>query len=163
MESELTLIISSLSMLMSGVAIFITFRKDAHRMKLHLINGNYNDKITIHNDSQAKVQLQAVGVIDSSSEIVWRKGCYNSITNTEVTFPTIIEGRTAFTASLRQPDKMDEYAYCIQLSSGRTYVVNSSLNQSVYTRLVFRSIISQLSAGKYGFPLSYVHLDGVYY
>lgn len=149
--------ISILALLVSSIALYISYRKDTFQVRLELNRSNvYRDFLTIINDSTSSMQVQAIGVARSDCNIEWveKTGC--SETNKGVNFPRTIGGHLSFEASLEQPNS--KYAYCVQLPCGRTFVINQSLIKDVYRKLYYKSLISRITRGRKGFTKSYVHL-----
>jgi hypothetical protein len=102
--------------------------------------------------------VQAIGIAKSSEDqdIEWFESCGCSETNKKVEFPKVIGGHLSFEASLLQPSQ--EYAYCVQLPCGRTFVINQSLSDGDFYKLKKKSVKSRLTRGKAGFEKSYAHL-----
>ena len=156
----ITIAISILALIFSGISLFFTFRKDAHRVKLRIVTNpsGARNYISINNDSATSVQVQSIGTIDDKSKINWLTSCCDAIPNESVQFPKTVDARSTFEASVSTPNKKN-YAYCVQLACGRTFVVNNTLNKKCFRGLWWRSLLSRITAGRKGFSKNNVHLQ----
>lgn len=151
-------IISTIALISSLISLYFTFKKDGHsiQLKFNPQRKIYRDYISITNCATAPIQIRSIGIIDEYLDIVWSEKCGDADTNKFVSFPHVIQGRTTFEASVRISEK--NYGYCIQLSCGRTFVIQGSLGFINYLNVWLKSLISRVTSGRYGFEISNIHL-----
>ena len=157
MYPVLTIALAVAAFLISLVALHFTFRKDAHRIRLEVTTlDSGNVVLGINNDSAFDADVLAVGYFDSVDEINWisRVGEYQ--TNKGVSYPISVEGRKLYAVVLVPgrdiPSKSWSFGYCVQLATGRIYVLRGTAPWQVAIKMHFASLLSRLSGGRYVTP-----------
>ncbi|MNJ23733.1 hypothetical protein D3C77_181260 [compost metagenome] len=147
----------------SLAALYFTFKKDAHRIRLSLNKGPYgtSDFISINNDSSFPVFISSVGHIPLDGEIEWMQKICDGKVNKSFEFPVKIDARSTYQGVLlgSYPSKSKSYAYCVQLDCGRTFVISVTMPRKAYMRLKLLSILSWLSSGRIGFNKNDAHIS----
>lgn len=157
---QITAIISTISLVFSGIALYFTFKKDAHRIRLvhRKFHERYLDTVAINNDSGFSVRLAAIGHINQQGKITWLQYIGNATTNSNVDLPILLEARSTFfsmvTHNIHSFPQGAVYGFCVQLSCGRTSITSGNLPNGLKFRLKVRELISWLSSGSFGFPRS---------
>lgn len=142
-----------ISLAFSSAALFFTFRKDAHRIFLEVtpLWEQWFDVIGVSNDSSFPVGILSVGYIDSKGRVTWLSvGCFAE--NKHAKYPIRVEARSLYTLQVNVVKHFNNHSaphgYCVQLESGRLYVIRHTVPIGSVTKLQLASLISRLSAGK---------------
>lgn len=154
--------ISILALAISFSALYFTFKKDAHRIRLRLNKGPYgtSDFISINNDSSFSVFISSVGHLPLDGEIEWISKMCDGKINKSFEFPIRVDSRSTYQGVFvgDYPHKSNQYAYCVQLDCGRTFVVSNTIPCKAYIKLKLLSLLSWLSSGRFGFKKNDVHI-----
>jgi hypothetical protein len=148
--------ISLAALAISGAALYFTFKKDAHRVRLALtkVPEDNRDHLRINNDSSFPVRVCAVGRIERFGGVKWLKSFGNWEKNDTEPYPITVGARTTLRGfkvhGMHHP--VDAYGYCVQLDCGRTFVAAGDLPLQVAYRFKAMAILSWLSSGRLGFP-----------
>ncbi|WP_164671841.1 hypothetical protein [Pectobacterium brasiliense] len=156
-------IISITSLVLSSVAVFFTFRKDAHRIRLE---ENITDEnnfsccksivLNINNDSSCDLFVLSVGYFYDSGDVKWIEQAGNYENGNWIKYPILVKARSTFYVLLlseRNIPKLNEsFGYCVQLSTGRIYILQRSVSWRVSVRMHFSSLLSRISGGRYVMP-----------
>ncbi|WP_448724576.1 hypothetical protein [Pseudomonas farris] len=155
--------VSILALSISFTALYFTFKKDAHRIRLTLNKGPYgtSDFISINNDSSFSVFISSVGHLPLDGEIEWARKICDGKVNKSFEFPVKVDARSTYQGVLLgdYPSKSKQYAYCVQLDCGRTFVVSNTIPCKDYVKLRLLSLLSWLSSGRVGFKKNDVHIS----
>ena len=148
--------ISIAALAISVVALFFTFRKDAHRIAITKSQDKYQGIVLrVSNDSSFSVGVWGVGYFTESGAVTWIERVGNHQTNKFVSYPVRIEARAAFpfivVSGREVPESSVPHGYCIQLESGRTFVLRGSAPAMVAMKMHLRSLLSRVTAGSVGF------------
>lgn len=140
------------SLFLATVALIFTFRKDAHHLRLDLTYIEFNGVVLgVNNDSSVPFGILSVGFFNSAGQIEWIRQVGDYITNKWVTYPVRVEARSLRSISLVAPRDVphqnEPHGYCVQLETGRLYVLRNSAPTDVWLRLQFASFASRLSRG----------------
>ena len=166
-KMTLSIWISIAALLLSTMAMYFTFKKDAHRIRVHhgTVSGHYFDEVSINNDSSFPVRVAAIGHVDINGRIAWIDYFFDIRANKTESYPLLIEGRNTYLCGInprkqkaRIPNS-DTYGYCVQLQCNRTFVSTNTLPWPQILLLKSRELISRISQGKWGFQRSRIHLD----
>ncbi|HGM7926780.1 TPA: hypothetical protein ACKQKD_000499 [Pseudomonas aeruginosa] len=153
---------SVLALAISFAALYFTFKKDAHRIRLSLKKGSYgtSDFISINNDSSFSVHISSVGHLPLGGKIEWIEKIGDGKSNKRVDFPVVLEPRTTYQGILvgDYPFKSSQYAYCVQLDCGRTFVISDTFPRKNYFQLKMLSLLSWVSSGRLGFERNDIHM-----
>ncbi|HHM5822263.1 TPA: hypothetical protein ACRL4E_001923 [Pseudomonas aeruginosa] len=153
---------SMIALAVSLCALYFTFKKDAHRIRLRLKKGSYgtSDFISVNNDSSFPVHISSVGHLPLGGKVEWLEKIGDGKSNARVDFPVMVEPRTTYQGILvgDYPFKSDRYAYCVQLDCGRTFVISDTFPRKEYFYLKMRSLLSWVSSGKHGFEKNDIHM-----
>lgn len=143
--------------LISLVALHFTFRKDAHRIHLEITPLEFDAvALGINNDSACNADVLSVGYFDPAGTITWipRVGDYR--TNKWVDYPISVKGRSMYAVSMVAgrdvPSKSKQFGYCVQLATGRIYVLRGTAPWSIAVKMHLASLLSRLSGGRYVTP-----------
>jgi len=155
--------ISIFALGISLTALYFTFKKDAHRIRLNLNKGPYgtSDFISINNDSSFPVFISSVGHLPLDEEIEWMQKICDSKVNKSFEFPIKVDARSTYQGVILggYPSKSKRYAYCVQLDCGRTFVISDTMPRQAYLKLKVLSLLSWLSSGRIGFNKNDVHIS----
>ena len=155
--------VSTASLVVSFIALYFTFKKDAHRIRLTLNYGKYgtSDYISINNDSSFPVRVSSVGYIDESESITWLEKICEAKENVSHLFPVEVGARSTYQGIIlgRHVSSTAKYGYCVQLDCGRTFTIQGRLSKKIATKLKTKSFISWLSSGRLGFEKNNVHIS----
>jgi hypothetical protein len=141
------------SLAFSSTALFFTFRKDAHRISLEVtpLWEQWIDVLGVSNDSSFPVGILSVAHFDETGRVKWLSvGDY--VKNQWAQYPIRIEPRSL--ASLQVlvvkhiGDHQRPHGYCVQLESGRVFIVKHTAPFWPTWKLHFASVLSRLSAGR---------------
>ncbi|WP_141230166.1 hypothetical protein [Pseudomonas sp. Irchel 3A5] len=155
--------ISILALAISFSALYFTFKKDAHRIRLSLNKGPYgtSDFISINNDSSFPVFISSVGHLPLNGAIEWISKICDGKINKSFEFPVRVDPRSTYQGVFLggYPHKSEMYSYCVQLDCGRTFVVSNTIPRKAYIKLKLLSLLSWLSSGRFGFEKNDVHIS----
>lgn len=148
------IVVSIAAFLVSLTALFFTFRKDAHRVRLEVIQGEYGAIILgVNNDSACDTAVLSVGYFGAQGLVHWLPQVGNYATNTSVKYPIHIDARSLFAiqiiAGRHLPVQNQELGYCVQLATGRFFAVQSGAPLGVAVKMHVASLASRISAGRY--------------
>lgn len=152
--------ISAFSLLVSFVAVYFTFKKDAHRIRVkqRTFSARSFDAIAINNDSSSSVKLSAVGHLNEVGTITWPREFSDAETNRPISFPAVIEGRSTLfgmvTHNVHIFPEGSVYGFCAQLSCGRAFVMTRNLPTWKAIELKTKALVSWISSGKWGFQMN---------
>ncbi|MXR68757.1 hypothetical protein GNT65_08745 [Shewanella sp. JBTF-M18] len=151
------LAISLISLFFSAVALYFTFKKDAHRLRLTSFESmpkKYRDHFSINNDSSFPVRVSAVGHIDSRGKLTWIKKTFEVTKNTRIELPHTIEPRTTLRLGIVSGvlPTQKHHGYCVQLDCGRTFYTSGNLPTKLALTNKLKGLLSRLTSGKYGSP-----------
>ena len=163
MSPEPTSILSGAAIIISLVALFFTFRKDTHRIRLETTLRAYGTIVLgINNDSACDAEVLSVGYFDALGKVTWipRVGEYR--TNKWVNYPIMVKARSLCVISLllgrEIPSEGTAFGYCVQLATGRLYILRGSAPAGATLNLHLASLISRLSGGRYAMGIRRVRL-----
>jgi len=138
----------------SSIALFFTFRKDAHRVSLEVtpLWEQWIDVLGVSNDSSFAVGVLSVGLFDSNAEVTWISvGSF--VQNRHASYPIRIEPRSLCPLQVLVVDHFGHHkaphGYCVQLESGRVYVIKHTAPHLPTLKLQISSIVSRLTAGRF--------------
>ncbi|WP_205989447.1 hypothetical protein [Paraburkholderia sp. Ac-20336] len=153
----MTIFLSSAALCISLLSLYFTFRKDAHRVRLEITPVEFNCiALGINNDSSYDMEVLSVGYFDSTGVVTWidRVGDYQ--TRAWIDYPVPVKGRSMCVLSLvvgrDVPSENWSYGYCVQLATGRIYVLRGSAPWRIAAKMHVASLFSRLSAGRYVIP-----------
>ena len=154
MKSELPMFFSIVSFLSSMVALHFTFRKDAHRVRLEATPLEFDAvALGVNNDSGCEVQILSVGFFGISGKVTWVDRVGDYVTNRFVRFPVQVPPRSLYVATMivgrDVPDYGRKYGYCVQLSTGRFYVLRNTAPMRVVAKMHVASLLSRITGGRY--------------
>lgn len=163
MDASLT--ISLFSAAIASVALYFTFKKDAHRLRLYRrdVSKGWHDVLSVNNDSSFPVQISAVGCLTMSGEVHWLASVGEYRANQNVNYPISVPSRSTYHVLVMHrylplPNGRTPRGYCVQLDCGRTFVITSTLGWKAAVAFGLKSLASRLWPGKAGFPRSELHL-----
>lgn len=151
MEIKFTEIVS---LAFSSIALFFTFRKDAHRISLEVnpMWEQFIDVIGVNNDSSFPVGVLSVGHINQDGDVTWVP-VGDFVQNKSAPYPIRIEPRSLRTLHVMVVrlfnNQKSPHGYCVQLESGRIYVVQHTASLKTIFKFYVSSLLSRLSAGRY--------------
>ena len=138
----------------SSIALFFTFRKDAHRVSLEVtpLWGQCIDVLGVSNDSSFAVGVLSVGLFDSHANVTWISvGSF--VQNRHASYPIRIEPRSLYLLQVLVVNHFGNHkaphGYCVQLESGRIYVIKHTAPLLPTLKLQIASMVSRLSAGRF--------------
>lgn len=154
MNTSLTSFLSIAAFLISLVALHFTFRKDAHRIRLEITQLEFDVvALGINNDSACDADVLSVGYFDTMGKVTWIPQVGEYRTNKWVNYPISVKARSMFAVSLVAgrdvPSKGKAFGYCVQLATGRIYVLQGTAPLKVALKMHFASLLSRLSGGRY--------------
>lgn len=163
MNPEPASILSIAALIISLVALFFTFRKDAHRIRLEVTPGEYWTVVLgVNNDSACDAEVLSVGYFDASGKVTWIPHVGEYRTNRWVDYPILVKARSLCVIPLifgrEIPSKDTAFGYCVQLATGRIYVLRGSAPFGTSFRFHLASLLSRLSGGRYAMGISRVRL-----
>jgi hypothetical protein len=117
----------------------------------------------VNNDSACDGEVLSVGYFDATGKVTWIPKVGEYRTNKWVNYPILVKARSMFAISLVHgrdvPSKGKAFGYCVQLATGRIYVLKGTAPWSVALKLHFASLLSRLSGGRYvGIGISRIRL-----
>lgn len=156
-------ILSIISAFISVTALYFTFKKDAHRLRVNhkYKHREWHDILSINNDSSFTVQISAIGCLTEDGSVHWIELVGDYKANNLIDYSIPISGRSTFYALVMHrnlPGRAPAAGYCVQLDCGRTFVSVAGLGTKASVAFKVRSAISWLSSGKTGFPRNELHL-----
>lgn len=157
MNSALTSFLAVAAFLISLVALHFTFRKDAHRIRLEVTPLEFDViVIGVNNDSACDADILSVGYFDSMGKVTWISQVSEYRTNKWVSYPISVKARSMYAVSLVAgrdvPSEGKSFGYCVQLATGRIYILRGTAPLRVALKLHFASLLSRLSGGRYVTP-----------
>ncbi|MXR31893.1 hypothetical protein [Pseudomonas sp. PICF6] len=156
-------LVSILALGISFTALYFTFKKDAHRIRLTLNKGPHgtSDFISINNDSSFSVFISSVGHLPLDGKIEWTRKICDGKLNKSFEFPVKVDARSTYQGVLLgdYPSKSKQYTYCVQLDCGRTFVISNTIPRKDYAKLKLLSLLSWLSSGRAGFKKNDIHIS----
>lgn len=160
-----SLVVSLISALVASVALYFTFKKDAHRLRLYWTNvmNGWHDVLSINNDSSFPVQVAAIGYLSMDGQVRWLPSVGDYRANQHVDYPIPISGRSTYHVTVMHrylpcTNRRTPRGYCVQLDCGRTFVIVPTLRRRTAVAFKLKSLASRLWPGKVGFPRSELHL-----
>ncbi|MDO3624446.1 hypothetical protein Q3O98_25595 [Ralstonia pseudosolanacearum] len=163
--SIFSLAVAIISALIASVALYFTFKKDAHRLRLHRrdVNKGWHDVLSVNNDSSFPVQIAAVGCLTMRGEVHWFASVGEYRSNQHVNYPISVPARSTYHVVVMHrylpfTNRSAPRGYCVQLDCGRTFVITSTLERWTAVAFGLKSLASRLWPGKAGFPRSELHL-----
>ena len=157
---SLSILISIISLVFSGVALYFTFKRDAHRVKIshEYFSKRWFEGVKIQNGSAFGVKLIALGHIDPKGHITWLSQVGDVVSKQFIKFPLTVESRSTLFCTVAHNihtfPQGETYGFCIQLSCGRTFVSTGNLPMKLSIKLRLLQLVSRLSEGERGFPFS---------
>ena len=163
MNPEPTSILSVAAFLISLLALFFTFRKDAHRIRLEVTPEEYwRVVLGINNDSACDAEVLSVGYFNALGDITWIPQVGEYRLNKRVNYPIQVKARSLlaiiFISGKDIPSEGKSFGYCVQLATGRIYVLRGSAPLATALKFHLASLISRLSGGRYALGISRVRL-----
>ncbi|WP_443112868.1 hypothetical protein [Herbaspirillum seropedicae] len=157
MYPALTNILALTAVVISLVSLHFTFRKDAHRIRLEVTPLKFDAiALGIKNDSACDADILAVGYFDSFGNITWLPQVGDYRTNQWVNYPISVKARSLYAVSMVAgrdvPSKEVLFGYCVQLATGRIYVLRGTTPWHVAIKMHFASLLSRISGGRYVIP-----------
>ncbi|WP_145994249.1 hypothetical protein [Pseudomonas sp. QC2] len=147
----------------SLVALYFTFKKDAHHIRLTLNKGpsGLSDFISINNDSSFSVFISSIGYLPLGGKIEWIDRICDGKVNESFEFPVSVHAKSTYRGVILGDYalKSKQYAYCVQLDCGRTFVVSNTFPCKDYVKLRLLSLLSWWSSGRIGFKKNDVHIS----
>lgn len=138
----------------STIALFFTFRKDAHRVSLEVtpLWEQWIDVLGVSNDSSFSVGVLSVGHFNLQGHVTWLPvGSF--VENRSVKYPIRIETRSLCSLQVLVVNHIGNHkaphGYCVQLESGRVYVIQHTAPVLPTLKLRLASLASRLSAGRF--------------
>lgn len=105
----------------------------------------------VNNDSAVPFGILSVGYFDSSGRVSWISRVGEYVSNKWIDYPIRVEPRSLrsilLVAPRDVPPKNQAHGYCVQLETGRLYVLQNSAPRLIWLRLQFASLASRLSRG----------------
>jgi len=147
--------VSVVALVFSGIALAITYRKEAHRIRLELSPEKYGGVVLgINNDSGIDTSARSIGYFRHFGEITWLTGTVGDyVTNKSVEFPFPVKARSTFEVYLntfhRIPNFSKAVGLCVQLDTGRFYVLPQSVARIDAIKMHVVSWISRVTGGRY--------------
>ena len=147
----------------SLIALFISYRKDGHHIRLEVTpqepaTPHEMDVIVlgINNDSACSANILSVGHFNSLGHVTWIKRVGDCRTNKFVTYPFSVSGRSIFAVLLIRgrdvPYKRVTHGYCVQLATGRIYVLRGNVPLLTALKMHCASWLSRVSRGRFTLP-----------
>ncbi|MDP2143364.1 MAG: hypothetical protein Q8J80_04460 [Gallionella sp.] len=147
--------VSLMALLFSGIALVITYRKEAHRIRLELAPAKYGGVILgISNDSGIDTLVRSIGHFRRFGKVGWISDSVGDhVTNKSVEFPFTVKARSTFEVFINTAQKIPKFSnavgLCIQLDTGRLYVLPQSVPWNDSLRMHFSAWVSHFTGGKY--------------
>jgi hypothetical protein len=150
-----TTLLSIIAIIFSACALLITYRKDAHRIRLELSLTPYNDVILgIVNDGGISTSIRSIGYFYKASNVEWiTDKVGDHVANIGISFPIFVNARSTFevflSTSHRIPRYDKTYGLCVQLDTGRIFMYSRHLPLIDVISMHVTSWISRVSGGRY--------------
>jgi hypothetical protein len=147
--------VSIIALVFSGIALTITYRKEAHRIRLELSRAKYGGRVLgINNDSGIDTMVRSIGYFRRFGEVIWLSGQVgNNTTGQFVDFPFVVKARSNFEVHINTlrdiPGFDNEVGLCVQLATGRLYVFPQSVRPKDSLLMHLASWVSRISGGRY--------------
>lgn len=149
----LTITLSIFSIIIATFALFFALRKDAHHVRLELSAIDYLSLVLgVNNDSAVAFGILSIGYFQSPNHIEWIKIISDHNTNKFISYPIKIEPRSLFPIELcpyRNKIPSDKFGVCVQLETGRVYILNNTLPLHKIIKLQISAFILRFSRGRY--------------
>jgi hypothetical protein len=159
---SLSVFVSIFALIISCIALYFTFKKDAHRIRLDLGKNSpeFTEFLSINNDSSFPVQIASIGHLAMDREIEWMSEICDASVNVTFKFPIKVDARSTYHAVVlwEYLKRAKKYAYCVQLVCGRTFVISNTLPRKFYIKLKMMSLISWSTSGRVGFEKNNIHI-----
>jgi hypothetical protein len=162
MTQQPSLIISITSLVISAIALYLNFKKDAHRLHVwHQPTNKSYDIVSICNNSAFPVRVSGVFYINGSGEVIWPDVVGNHDTNRFMSYPFEVGARSTYRVMVpyRNVPRGGVYGYCIRLDCNRLYVSSGSLPSPAARDFKVKSILSRLFPKKFNFITSLAPSD----
>lgn len=148
-------LITSFGVAIAVISFLFNLRKDAHHVRLELSKvSDLQLVLGINNDSSVPFNILSVGYMKSSHHVEWLGTTANYHTDKFVECPIKVEARSLFPLDLcpyRNKMPHDKFGMCIQLETGRVYILRHELPLHSFLQIRIAALISRLSRGKF-FP-----------
>lgn len=147
--------VSIVALVFSGTALSITYRKEAHRIRLEFSPIDWGNVVLgINNDSGIDTSVRSIGYFRYFGEVAWATGGIgNNSTNKPVALPLLVKARSTYEVFLNPSrsnvDVDDEVGLCVQLDTGRLYVITQGMAGRDAIKMHCVSWISRLSGGRW--------------
>ena len=159
-------IISLVALVISAIALTITYRKDAHFVRLELLPGAYGMSILgIVNDSAFDTSVRSIGFFRRRGGVTWLGASFgDNATDQFVDCPFQVKGRSTFEAHINTHRDISNFngkvGFCVQLDTGRLFVLTRAVGWSLRMRMHLASLVSRLTGGRHsaGVPRPRVRL-----
>ena len=155
MSSDLQSFLTISAFAVSLLALTFTFLKDSHRIRLEVLTAvNGNVILNINNDASFETTVISIGYVTACGTKHWfSDGVLCHHTNQGQDFPLRISARSMFDASLHVARhellRASKLGLCVQLATGRVYIVLNRLPVRVALACHAGSLVSRLSAGRF--------------
>lgn len=149
------LLVSVVALLFSGIALAITYRKEAHRIRLELSPEKYGGVVLgINNDSGIDISVRSIGYFRRFGEVMWLTDTVGDyVINKAVGFPFAVKARSTFEVYLNTfqtiPNFSKSVGLCVQLDTGRLYVLPHRVAPNDSIRMHLASWVSRVTGGRY--------------
>jgi hypothetical protein len=157
MTQQPSIIISITSLVISAIALYLNFKKDAHRLHVwHQPTNKFYDIVSICNSSAFPVRVSGVLYIDGNGEAIWPEVVGDYVTNRFMRYPFEVGARSTcrVTVPYRNVPRGHIYGYCIRLDCNRLYVSPGNLPSPAARGFKVKSILSRLFPKKFNFITS---------
>jgi hypothetical protein len=149
-----TILLAIIGCITGTISLIFSFRKDAHHIRLEVTYREHGVVVLgINNDSAVPFGILSIGYFRPNREITWITKVGNYATNKYVGYPIAVASRSLFLISLITsrdvPSRRELYGYCVQLETGRLYVIKNSAPFLPTTLLHITSLISRISRGSW--------------
>jgi hypothetical protein len=147
--------LSFIAVVFSAIALFITYRKDAHQIRLEVSLTAYRDVILgIVNDGGVDTSIRSIGYFYRFGEVTWlTKTVGNHRANVGIEFPLAVKARSTFEVFLNTSQKIPQYkntyGFCVQLDTGRLFIYSRHIAKFDAIRMHIVSWISCITGGRY--------------
>lgn len=150
--------ISFVAIPISLIALYFTFRKDAHRIRLEVTpQPHYAVALGVNNDSACDADVLSVGFFNEAGKVKWVEKVGSFQTNQWISYPITVKGRSLFVVTLVAgrdiPHADEKFGYCVQLATGRIYVLRNTAPWDVAFKMHFASLVSRLTGGRFTLPV----------
>lgn len=145
--------IASLSLAIAIVALLFSTRKEAHHVRLELSKpNNYSLVLGVNNDSAVAFGILSVGHFQSAEKIEWIEKIGSYTTNKFIDYPIRVDARSLLALELspwRNNTHNKKFGICVQLETGRIYILNNTLSFRESIKPQVSAFISRLTRGKF--------------